>query len=452
MDPAIFKAYDIRGIYPDQIDAGAATAIGRALARFLGGGSVVVGRDMRESGVALREALISGIVAEGGDVVDIGRVTTPIVYFATNATEAAGGVMITASHNPGAYNGLKLCGPAAVPIGIETGLREIRSLAEGCLGMPTTPAGAERVRQREVRPDYHQSLLAMFPARPRLRVVIDAGNGIAGEAVSGLLEQLPLDVVRLYFEPDGSFPNHEADPLKPENLEDLRREVGRTGADLGVAFDGDGDRAVFIDEAGEALPADLMTALLVRTVFEHGLLGAGPGSSVIYDLRSSRVVRESVREVGGEPVRSRVGHAFMKQRMRECGACFGGELSGHYYFRFPSGYIADDGAAAVMLVLQALELGNRPLSELWRPLRRYHQSGEINRRVDDVAGTLDRVRAAFPEGQADGLDGLTVSFPDWWFNLRPSNSEPLLRLNLEAGSEEELAARRGRLLALIEDT
>jgi phosphomannomutase len=279
--------------------------------------------------------------------------------------------------------------------------------------------------------------------------VIDAGNGIAGEAISGLLEQLPLRVKRLYFEPDGSFPNHEADPLKAENLVDLQREVIASGADLGVALDGDGDRAVFVDERGEAIPADLMTALLADVVLEQGLLGAGPGAHVVHDLRSSRSVGEAIRARGATPVRSRVGHAFMKARMRECGGCFGGELSGHYYFRFPAGYVADDGAAAVMLLLQALDLRKRPLSELWRPFRRYSQSGEVNSKVADVGAALARVRRAFADGQADELDGLTVEYPDWWFNLRPSNTEPLLRLNVEAPGAAELAERSEKLLALI---
>ena len=449
MNPSIFRAYDVRGVYPDEIDAGAAAAIGHAFTRFLGGGPIVLGRDMRESGKVLREAFVSGVLAEGTDVIDVGRVATPMLYFATTEYNAPGGVMITASHNPEEYNGFKLCGASAVPIGIETGLREIRALTEERLGRNVGPARAS-LRERSIHAQYYESLLEVFPARPRLRVVIDAGNGIAGEAVSGLLDQLPLEVSRLYFEPDGTFPNHEADPLKSENLEDLRREVKREGAELGIAFDGDGDRAVFVDEEGEPVPGDLMTALLAKVVLEHGLLGAGPGTHIVYDLRSSQVVSEFVREGGAIPVRSRVGHAFMKQIMCETGACFGGELSGHYYFRFPAGYVADDGAAAMMLVLQAMELEGRPLSELWRPVRRYSQSGEVNRRVADVAATLERVARAFPDAKVDHLDGLTVSFPDWWFNLRPSNTEPLVRLNVEASSEEETVLHRDEVLALID--
>ncbi len=449
MDLAIFKAYDIRGIYPDALDGPAARAIGRAFAQHLGGGPVALGRDMRESGRVLRQEAIAGLLGEGADVVDVGRVSTPMLYFAAALLGARGGAMITASHNPGAYNGFKLCRERAIPIGIESGLRQIRDLAAALAAEPA-PAAKARVREVAIAADYARALLDLFPARPRLRVVIDAGNGIAGEAVEPLLRQLPLEVTRLYFEPDGSFPNHEADPTRPENLADLRREVLRVNADLGVAFDGDGDRAVFVDERGAALAADLATALFARAIVSHGLLGAVPGDAIVYDLRSSRVVPETLTALGAKPVRSRVGHAFIKLVMRECGAVFGGELSGHYYFRFPAGYVADDGAAAMLLMLEVLARAGRPLSELWRPYARYAQSGELNRRVGDVAATLSRVRAAFPQGEADELDGLTVRFGDWWFNLRPSNTEPLLRLNVEAPSQPELEQHRDAVLRVID--
>jgi len=448
LDDGIFKAYDIRGLYPQELDAQASGAIGRGIARYLGGGPVVVGRDMRESGIELRASLTSGLRAEGVDVIDIGRVSTPMVYFATNALDAEGGVMITASHNPGAYNGLKVCAREAVPIGGETGLADIAQHARELLSEPLPePRGA--LRECDVAQRYYEELLDAFPVRPRLHAVIDAGNGIAGEAVEGLLERLPLEVTRLYFEPDGSFPNHEANPLVLENIADLQRKVVECGADLGIAFDGDGDRCAFIDERGQAVPADLMTALLAKTVLENRLLGAGPGTPIVYDLRSSRVVPETLRAYGAVPVRGRVGHAFLKRTMRERGACFAGELSGHFYFRFPSGYVADDGAAAMMLGLQTMEIAGRPLSELWTPFQRYQQSGEINSRVDDVPATLARVRSHFSGGEVDELDGLTVSFPDWWLNVRPSNTEPLLRLNVEAGSEAEMASRRDEVLAVI---
>jgi phosphomannomutase len=448
MKPAIFKAYDIRGLVPADLDARGALAIGRAFARELGPGPVAVGFDMRESAQALREAFVAGLRAEGANVVDIGRVATPILYFATTALRAVGGAMITASHNPGGYNGFKLCGASAVPIGIESGLREIRDTALALEGQ-SAPSASGSLRSEDFKERYYASLLELFPARPRLRAVIDAGNGIAGEAYGGLLDRLSLETKRMFFEPDGAFPNHEADPLKLENLLDLQRAVRAERADLGIAFDGDGDRAVFVDETGEAIPADLMTALFCDVILERGLLGAAPGAAMLYDLRSSRIVPETLRARGARPIRSRVGHAFMKAVMRESGACFGGELSGHYYFRFPAGYIADDGAAAMMLLLQALDARKQPLSQLWQPYRRYRQSGEINRRVADVPAMLARVRAAYADGEADELDGLTVSYDDWWFNLRPSNTEPLLRLNLEAANDAELAAKRDALLALI---
>jgi phosphomannomutase len=448
MRSEIFRAYDIRGTVPEQIDEGAARAIGVGIARLLGRGPLVVGRDMRESGVALCAALIEGLLAEGLDVVDVGRVATPMVYFATAALDAAGGVMVTASHNPSGYNGFKVCREEAIPVGGESGLARVRAVAEEVLGRP---AGAPRakVREESIHERYYRSLLESFAPAARLSVVIDAGNGIAGEAIDGLLGRLPIEVERLYFEPDGSFPHHEADPLVRENLRDLQRTVLRSGADLGVAFDGDGDRAVFVDETGEPVPADLATALCAEAILGRPLLGARPGDAFVYDLRSSHVVPETIEALGAVPVRSRVGHAFMKHRMRETGARFGGELSGHYYFRFPAGYVADDGAAAMLLMLQVLDGARAPLSELWRPLRRYARSGEVNRRVTDVAAALERVRAAYADGDADELDGLTVEYADWWFNLRPSNTEPLVRLNVEAASEAQMARRRDEILALI---
>jgi phosphomannomutase len=454
MNPAIFKAYDVRGLYPEELDPPAAQRIGRALASWLRkqGASdplrLVVGRDMRESGIALRESLVAGLRSEGCEVIDIGRVATPMVYFATSELGAAGGVMITASHNPGRYNGLKICREQAIPIGIESGLREIADIALG-LDAGEAATGGSLVEE-SIHARYRRSMLELFQPRASRRLVIDAGNGIAGEAVDPLLAELPLEVERLYFEPDGSFPNHEADPIKAENLEDLQRAVVRSGAELGVAFDGDGDRAVFVDERGDAVPADLMTALFVRSLVAGGLLGAGVGSTFVYDLRSSRVVAEQIQALGATPLRSRVGHAFIKLTMRENAAVFGGELSGHYYFRFPAGYVADDGIAAFLLLLRVLEDQDKPLSELWRPLRRYAQSGEVNRRVADVEATMQAVRRAYADGESDELDGLTVQYPDWWFNLRPSNTEPLLRLNVEADSVPEMERRREELLARIE--
>ncbi len=449
MKKSIFKAYDVRGLFPQEIDAPAGNAVGRALARHLSVESIVIGTDMRESGGELRDAMIEGLSSEGVEVIDIGRVATPMVYFATAAFGATGGVMITASHNPAGYNGFKLCGPAAIPIGIESGLAEIRDLAFQLLDESPGTAQAS-VCKESVHDRYAESLRELFPVSRPLKVAIDAGNGIAGEAYADLLDSLPLEQTRLYFEPDGSFPNHEANPLEPENLEDLQKAVREQGADMGIAFDGDGDRAVFVDETGEAIPADLMTAALACAVVEQGWLDHQQGGGIVYDLRSSRIVPETIEACGAIPIRSRVGHAFMKQVLRETGACFGGELSGHYYFSFPSGYVADDAAATMLLLMKTLELRDCRLSELWTPYRKYSQSGELNRRVKDVAAATTRVREAFPDGEADQLDGLTVQYEDWWFNLRPSNTEPLLRLNLEAPSEEEVKLRCEQLLPVIE--
>lgn len=452
MNPSIFKAYDVRGLCPGELEPGDGVAIGRAIARFLGEGPIVVAHDMRDTSEPLREALFRGLRAEGIDVVAIGRAPTPMLYYAVTALEAAGGVMVTASHNPGRYNGLKICSREARPIGSDTGLREIRELALECEARPldeNLTETAATLRSVSLRTQYFDSLVEAFPGRPKLRVAIDCGNGIVGEVIEELLERLPLDVTRLYFEPDGRFPNHEANPLVAENMADLQRAVLENQLDLGIAFDGDGDRAMFVDENGELVPADLTTAMFASFILERGLLGAQPGSTIVYDLRSSRSVAETVLALGGAPERSRVGHAFIKAQMREAGAPFGGELSGHFYFKLPSGYVADDGIAAMLLLLQIVGVRGEPLSRLWKPLRRYAQSGEINSTVEDAQASLKAVRDAYADGDSDELDGLTVRYPDWWFNLRLSNTEPLLRLNVEAGNQGELTRYCDALLGLI---
>ena len=448
MNLSIFKAYDIRGLCPGELEPQDGLAIGRAVARFLGGGPVVIAHDMRDTSDALRDAVCRGLLAEGVEVVEIGRGPTPMLYFAVTSLGAMGGVMVTASHNPGRYNGLKICGREARPIGRDTGLQQIRELAVELEGQPLPETHAQR-RERSQRSAYFDALLAAFPGRPKLRVAIDCGNGIVGEVLDEVLERLPLEVTRLYFEPDGNFPHHEANPLIAENMADLQRAVLENGLDLGIAFDGDGDRAMFVDENAELVPADLTTALFASFILEQNLLGARAGSTIVYDLRSSHAVADAVREHGGQSERSRVGHAYIKALMRELESPFGGELSGHFYFRFPSGYIGDDGIAAMLLLLQLVGARGLKLSELWKPHRRFAQSGEINSSVDDVESSLAAVRAAYADGDSDELDGLTVRYPDWWFNLRPSNTEPLLRLNVEAQNESELAQRRQALLALI---
>jgi len=448
----IFKAYDIRGTVPDELDAELAYRIGRAAARFLDARVLALGRDARPHSPDLLEATARGIAEEGVDVVDLGLCTTPMLYFGVDHLGVGGGLMVTASHNPSQYNGFKVCREHAIPVGGESGLREIEDRVGALRGEPaaTEGPGARRGGERrraDLREPYRDHLLAVGAGRPALQVAIDCGNGMAAVGLEPLLEKLPIEVERLYFEPDGTFPHHEADPLKHENLRDLIEAVRRTDADFGVAFDGDADRAIFVDEAGEPVSSDAVTALLARP-----RLRREPGARVLYDLRSSRATAEAIESAGGVPEMCRVGHSFFKARMRETGAVFGGELSGHFYFRFSPTLVADDGLAAFVAMLDVLAEEDRPLSALIAPLRgRYAASGEISRRVEDPVGlmaSIEREHADAPE--ISHLDGLLVRYPDWWFNLRPSNTEPVLRLNLEADTEELMIRRRDELVARME--
>jgi len=440
----IFKAYDIRGVTPDELDAEGAYRIGRATARFIGAATLAVGRDARRSSPEMFEALVRGVNDEGVDVVDLGLVSTPMVYYAVEALAAGGGIMVTASHNPARYNGFKICREHAIPIGEASGLLEIEKISLKIANeAPRSKRGA--IRSVDIRAGYVDHVLAVGRGRPKLKVAIDCGNGMAAVGLEPLLERLDLEVERLYFEPDGTFPNHEADPLKSENLRDLVAAVRRTGADLGVAFDGDADRAVIVDEAGVPIPSDLMTGLLARRQLERN-----PGGRVLYDLRSSRTTVEEIEAAGGVAEMSRVGHSFVKAQMRKVDAIFAGELSGHFYFRFSPTLVADDGIAAFVAVLDLLASENRPLSEIAAPLRRYSASGEINRRVSDIETILEEIRSEHADAPVvSQLDGLLVRYPDWWFNLRPSNTEPVLRLNLEADNESLMIEKRDTLLARI---
>jgi len=440
----IFKAYDIRGVVPDELDADLAYRIGRAAARFLAAERLAVGRDARRSSPELRDALVRGIVDEGVHVVDLGLVSTPMLYFAVDHLGTGGGIMLTASHNQARYNGFKVCREHAIPVGEASGLRDIEQLVSECGGAKPVGAGGE-VSSVDVRADYVDHVLSVGTGRPALEVVIDCGNGMAGVGLEPLLERLPLEVERLYFEPDGSFPNHEADPLKVENLADVSRAVKRTGAAFGAAFDGDADRVVFVDDMGEPVPSDLMTALLARYQLRRQ-----PGGLVLYDLRSSRAVAEEVERAGGVSGMCRVGHSYVKAQMRESGAIFAGELSGHLYFRFSPTLVADDGIAGFVALLDVLARESKPLSEIVAPLRRYSASGEINSRVADVSRVIDTIEAEHQgASEISRLDGLLVRYDDWWFNLRPSNTEPVLRLNLEAESEARMTTERDRILARI---
>ncbi len=444
----IFRAYDIRGRVPEQLDAALARRIGGAVARHLGAPALVVGRDARSHSPELARALQQGITEAGVDVLDLGLISTPMLYYAVEKSGARGGVMLTASHNPAEYNGFKLCREHAIPISAESGLREIEALALQGDAPPAATPGRVRTTRAPLE-GYLAHLQSVGGACPELRVAIDCGNGMAAVALEPLLETLPLQVERLYFEPDGRFPNHPADPLAPENQRDLRAALLASNADFGVAFDGDADRAVFLDERGELVPSDLMTGLLARAQLERE-----PGGVVLHDLRSSWAVAEAIEEAGGVARRCRVGHSFIKDAMREQRAIFGGELSGHFYFRFSPTLVADDGLAAFVALLDLMAKSGQSLSALAAPLRRYHPSGELNRKLESHAQARRLLEALAVEhaGAAEvcRMDGLLVRYADWWFNLRPSNTEPLLRLNLEARTPERMRLERDRLLARME--
>ncbi|MEO3798826.1 phosphomannomutase/phosphoglucomutase [Nonomuraea sp. B1E8] len=438
----IFKAYDVRGVVPDEFDEQTAEAVGAAFVEVTGAGSVVVAHDMRESSVPLAEAFIRGARSRRADVVHAGLGSTDLLYYASGSLGLPG-VMFTASHNPARYNGMKMCRSGAVPIGGDTGLTEIRDRAAELVGVTATPTGS--LIEKDLLPGYAhhlRTLVDLAGVRP-LKVVVDAGNGMGGHTVPAVFEGLPIELVPLYFELDGGFPNHEANPLEPQNLVDLQRAVVDSGADLGLAFDGDADRCWVIDERGESVSPSAVTALVaVRE------LAKVPGATIIHNLITSHGVPEIVREHGGVPVRTRVGHSFIKAEMARTGAVFGGEHSAHYYFR--DFWFADSGMLAAMHVLAALGEQERALSELVAAYSRYHASGEVNSAVADQDEALRRVREAFAgRGEFDELDGLTVTGSGWWFNLRPSNTEPLLRLNAEAADETEMTAIRDEVLAIV---
>ncbi|MCF3106908.1 phosphomannomutase/phosphoglucomutase [Streptomyces roseoverticillatus] len=444
----IVKAYDVRGVVPDQWDETLAELFGAAFAEVTGASAVVVGHDMRPSSPGLSGAFARGAAARGVNVTEIGLCSTDQLYFASGHLGLPG-AMFTASHNPAQYNGIKLCRAGAAPVGQGTGLAEIRALVEGWLenGAPEPAAAPGTVTRRDVLEDYaaHLRSLVDLSGIRRLKVVVDAGNGMGGHTVPTVFAGLPLDLDAMYFELDGTFPNHEANPLDPKNLVDLQARVREVGADLGLAFDGDADRCFVIDGNGDPVSPSAITALVAaRELAKH------PGGTVIHNLITSWSVPEVVKECGGTPVRTRVGHSFIKQEMATTGAIFGGEHSAHYYFR--DFWNADTGMLAAMHVLAALGGQSGPLSELVAEYDRYAGSGEINSTVADQAGRTAAVRAAYgdlPGVELDDLDGLTVTTPDWWFNLRASNTEPLLRLNVEARDAETVSRVRDEVLAIV---
>lgn len=438
----IFKAYDIRGVFPQDLDEAAAHRIGAAFVRFTASEKVVLGRDMRVSSPQLAAAFTAGAGGAGATVIDVGEVSTDALYFASGKLDLPG-AMFTASHNPGRYNGIKLCRAQAAPIGEESGLLDIKELA----AKEDVTGGGGAIEQLDVLPDYARhcrGLIDTARLKP-LKVAIDAGNGMAGKTVPLVFDGLPFEIVPLFFELDGAFPNHPADPIQAENLVDLQRAVTENGCDLGIAFDGDADRMFLVDEANRLVAGSLTTSLVAER-----LLKKNPGETVIYNLICSWTVPEVIRENGGVPVRTRVGHSFIKEVMGETGAIFGGEHSGHYYFR--DNFRADSGMIAALIVLEAMSEAGRPLSELLAPFRRYSDSGEINSEVRDQQASIEQLAARYSDGRQDRLDGLTVEYDEWWFNCRPSNTEPLLRLNLEAKSEPLKDEKVEEVLSVIRGT
>jgi phosphomannomutase len=453
VDASIFKAYDVRGTYPDQMDEELAYRIGRAFPRVLSELQdtrvddlrVAVGRDMRLSAPGMVRRYADGIADEGADVLDIGMAATEMVYWTVGARELDGGLVCTASHNPKAYTGAKLVKRGAIALSGDSGIGELREMVAG--GDPGPPAANRGdVRREEVGDAFRAAALGYIEAdriRP-LKIVLDGGNGMAGPMVGPLLDSFPVDQVRTYWEPNGEFPDHEPNPLLPENRQFVIDKVRETGADLGIAWDGDADRCFFIDDTGEFVAGDFLTALLGESIVRKE-----PGALVLYDVRASRAVRDVVERAGGRAEVNRVGHAFFKTRMRETEAAFGGEVSGHYYFR--DFYCADSGTIPALLILELLSVEGRKLSELLEPLRsRYFISGEINSEVEDQEAKMREILEAYSDGGIGRLDGVSIDYDDWHFNVRPSNTEPLLRLNLESlVSREHMGEKRDEVLALI---
>jgi len=441
----IVKAYDIRGTYPDQINADVCRGLGSGFATFLQAAepdttSVVVGRDMRPSGPELVDAFADGVMSRGLDVIDIGLCSTDMLYFASGSLNMPGAVF-TASHNPAEYNGIKMCKSGAAPIGEDSGLSEIKAVASA----PLVPGDRQGSRSsQDLLAAFAQHVLTFIntDGLAPLKVIADTANGMGGLVVPEVFASLPFELEVMYPELDGTFPNHEANPLVVENLADLQARVLETGADIGLAFDGDADRVFLVDEKAQPVSGSLTTAMLAQSI-----LANDPGATIIYNLICSKVVPEAVTEAGGSPLRSRVGHSFIKATMAETGAAFGGEHSAHYYFR--DNWRADSGLIAAVIVLEQLSRFDGTLSEMLAPLQRYANSGEINTRVSDAAAVIDHVAAHYAEATSDRLDGLTVDLGDWWFNLRPSNTEPLLRLNLEAATADAVAARVAEVQAVM---
>ncbi len=444
MDPAIFKAYDIRGIYSEQFDEEDAWKIGFAAARFLpvllhgfergqaNARTICVSRDMRTHSESLANALMKGIISAGIDVIDLGMNDTPFIYFAINHLAACGGIQVTASHNPTKYNGFKISGPGAKPVGEDTGLKDIKHIAVSLLHTKGKATG--KIQKLDLTNEYKNHILKFLrPKLRKLKIAIDASNGMAGKMFPAVFSDLELEIIELNFKHDGTF-KHAPNPLEEENLAELKATVVKEECDFGVCFDGDGDRLMMVDEFGHTIGCDLLTALMAGY-----FLKKNPRSTIVYDLRSSRVVAEEIIKNGGTPRRERVGHAFMKKALRDSHGVFGGELSGHFYYR--DNYCADSGLITFVHMLNIISQSSSSISELIRPLLKYFASGEINFEVDDKKARMDELAKRYRDGQVDWLDGVTVGYKDWWFNCRPSNTEPLLRLTVEAKTAEMLEER-----------
>ena len=452
MDSAIFKAYDIRGIYPDQINEEDAWKIGYSSARFLrsmlhgyergqaNSQSICVGRDMRTHGKSVAKALMEGMNAAGANVIDIGMTDTPQIYFAINHFGTCGGVQVTASHNPAKYNGFKIYGIKAKPVSVDTGLKDIEHIATALLHTKGKSNGS--VEKYDLTNEYKNHVLKfLHPNVKKLKIAIDASNGMAGKMVPAIFGDLPIEIIPINFEHNGSF-KHEPNPLVEENLAEVKAAVKKEKCDFGICFDGDADRLMMVDEKGDSIGCDLLTALMTPY-----FLKIQPSSAIVYDLRSSLVVSEEILKNGGTPRRERVGHSFMKKALRDSHAVFGGELSGHFYYR--DNYYADSGMITFVHMLNIASTASRTISELVKPLRRYANSGEMNFEVDDKKTMMEGLARKYRDGQIDYLDGVTVLHKDWWFNCRPSNTEPFLRLNIEAGSEDLLKEKISEIGKLL---
>jgi len=438
---SIFKAYDIRGIYPSEINEELAYRLGRAFVTFLGCKKVIIGKDCRLSTDKLFDALARGITDQGADVIDIGLCSSPMLYFAS-ANHGDAGIMITASHNPKEYNGFKLCRENAVPVSGDSGMKDIENLV---LKNKFTEAKKGNLSRKDVLDEYTRHLLKYKGSIHNLKVAVDTANAMAGVTIPKLLEHINCTVIPLFFKLDGTFPNHEANPLKHETLKDLQETVIKEKADLGVAFDGDGDRCGFVDEKGDIISCDLITALIAEYLLEKK-----SGQKILFDVRSSRIVSETVSKKGGTPVVWKIGHSLIKEKMKKEKITFAGEISGHYYFK--DGYYAESEGIPLLIIMNIICEKKKPLSELILPFKRYFSSGEINLKVKDKDLVLKKIEEKYEGAEISKLDGISIKYPDWWFNLRKSNTEPLIRLNLEAKTKDIMEKRRDEVLELIEKT